>query len=69
MLVAMSSAARKITVIVPEELLDDATRVTGKGVTATVIEGLDELRKRERRVALRRLKGHVRFSLDLGKTR
>ena len=45
----------------PQELLEDATHVTGKGVTATVIEGLDELRKRERRMALRRLKGRVRF--------
>ena len=60
MLVIMS-AVRKITVIVPQELLEDATHVTGKGVTATVIEGLDELRKRERRMALRRLKGRVRF--------
>lgn len=63
------SAARKITVVVPGDLLEGATRITGKGVTATVIEGLDELRKREQRSALRRLKGRVRFSLDLGKTR
>lgn len=63
------SAVRKITVVVPADVLEEATRVTGKGVTATVIEGLDELRKREQRSALRRLKGKVRFELDLEETR
>ncbi len=62
-------AVRKITVNVPADILDAATRVTGKGVTATVIEGLAELRKREMRTALRRLKGKVRFSLDLDESR
>jgi hypothetical protein len=62
-------AVRKITVNVPVEVLDAATRITGKGVTATVIEGLTELRKREMRSALRRLKGKVRFELDLEQTR
>jgi hypothetical protein len=62
-------AVRKITVNVPAEVLDAATRITGKGVTATVIEGLTELRKREMRSALRRLKGKVRFELDLEQTR
>jgi hypothetical protein len=65
----MMGAVRKITVNVPVEVLDAATRITGKGVTATVIEGLTELRKREMRSALRRLKGKVRFELDLEQTR
>lgn len=60
---------RKITVNVPADVLDEATRVTGRGVTATVIEGLEELRKKGMRTALRRLKGRVRFSLDLDETR
>jgi hypothetical protein len=62
-------AVRKITINVPADVLDDATRITGKGVTATVIEGLAEIRQREMRSALRRLKGKVRFELDLTKTR
>jgi hypothetical protein len=65
----MSASVRKITVNVPSDVLDEATRATGKGVTATVIEGLEELRKREMRSALRRLQGRVAFSLDLEKTR
>lgn len=65
----MGEAIRKITVNVPATVLDDATKVTGKGVTATVIEGLLEIRKRDMRSALRGLKGKVRFSLDLEETR
>lgn len=63
------SAVRKITVNIPAGVLEAATRITGKGVTATVLEGLAELRKREMRSALRRLKGKVRFELDLDATR
>jgi len=62
-------ALRKITVNVPSDVLDAATRITGKGVTATVVEGLAELRRREMRSALRGLKGRVRFQLDLEETR
>jgi hypothetical protein len=65
----MGASVRKITVNVPSDVLDKATRATGKGVTATVIEGLEELRKREMRSTLRRLQGRVAFSLDLEKTR
>lgn len=65
----MDAALRKITVNVPADVLDDATHATGKGVTATVIEGLRELKKRNMRSALRHLKGKVRFSLDLRETR
>ena len=63
------STARKITVNVPADVLADATRVTGKGITDTIIEGLIELRRRDQRSALRRLKGKVRFELDLESTR
>ncbi len=65
----MGTSIRKITVNVPADVLDEATHATGKGVTATVIEGLEELRRRQMRSALRGLQGRVRFSLDLEKTR
>lgn len=63
------SAARKITLNVPADVLADALRVTGKGITDTIIEGLIELRRRDLRSALRRLKGKVRFELDVEATR
>jgi hypothetical protein len=63
------SNAHKITVSVPDDLLAAGRRITGQGVTATIVEALRELQKREQRSALRRLKGRVTFDLDLGASR
>jgi hypothetical protein len=65
----MKARLRKITVNVPAETLENATRITGKGVTPTIIEGLEELERRAKRSALRALRGKVRFELDLAATR
>jgi hypothetical protein len=65
----MGERLRKITVNVPAEVLENATRATGKGVTLTVIEGLRELERGARRSALRALRGKVRLELDLEETR
>lgn len=65
----MSEPMRKITVNVPVKALDRATELTGKGITGTVVEGLLELERREKRSALQRLKGKVAFELDLEKSR
>jgi transcriptional regulator of met regulon len=65
----MSERVRKITVNVPVEVLDNAIRVTGKGVTLTVVEGLREIERRAKRSALRGLRGRIRFKLDLEETR
>jgi hypothetical protein len=66
---AMSEAVRKVTVNLPSKSLAAAMRITGKGVTPTLVEGLLELEKRAKRSALRNLKGKVRFELVLGETR
>jgi hypothetical protein len=65
----MSDATKKVTVNLPEDLLDRAMARTGKGITQTLIEGLVELERREKRSALRRLRGRVAFELDLEETR
>jgi hypothetical protein len=65
----MGERTRKITVNVPARVLENAVKVTGKGVTLTVIEGLEELDRRAKRSALRALRGKVKFELDLGDTR
>jgi hypothetical protein len=65
----MSSKRRRITVNVPADALEAALRVTGKGITPTIIEGLHEIERRAKRSALRALRGRVRFELDLGETR
>ena len=64
----MKRRLRKVTVNVPVETLENATRITGKGVTPTIIEGLEELERRSKRSALRALRGKVRFELDLAAT-
>ena len=60
---------QEITVNVPVRVLQNAVRVTGKGVTLTVIEGLEEIDRRAKRSALRALRGKIRFDLDLEATR
>ena len=67
--VGVGDRLRKITVSVPAEVLENATRATGRGVTLTVIEGLRELERGARRSSLRALRGKVRLELDLEETR
>lgn len=65
----MAGRIRKVTVNLPRELLEDAVKLTGKGITPTIVEGLQELQRRSKRSALRGLRGKVRFELDLEETR
>ncbi len=65
----VASRLRKVTVNLPADLVDDAVRITAKGLTPTIIEGLHELQRRAKRSALRQLRGKVRFELDLETTR
>lgn len=65
----MSAQTRKVTVNLPEDALDRAMRITGKGITDTLIDGLREIERRRDRSALRKMRGRVRFELDLERTR
>lgn len=62
-------AERKITVNVPEDLLEAAQRTSGQGVTETVRQGLRLVAAGEtfRRVA--KLRGTVKFSVNLATLR
>jgi hypothetical protein len=60
---------QKITVQVPAEILAEAKRITGKGITGTIVDGLRELQRAQKRSALRALRGKVQFVLDLEQTR
>jgi hypothetical protein len=62
-------AERKITVHIPEDLLDRAQKSSGQGVTETVRQGLRLVAAGDtfRRVA--KLRGRVKFSVDLGRLR
>ncbi|HEV3277618.1 MAG TPA: hypothetical protein VG860_12445 [Terriglobia bacterium] len=54
---------RKLTVIVPDELLQKATRATKSGVTPTVRMGLRLLAARDAYARLRRLRGKVKLGM------
>jgi hypothetical protein len=58
-------AARKVTVQLPADLLDRAQRSSGKNLTATICQGLRLVAAGPAYEGLRRLKGKVRFSIDL----
>jgi hypothetical protein len=61
---AAVSAARKVTIQVPRELLRKAQKSTGEGVTATIRKGLELVAARRAYDDLRRLRGRVPFSVD-----
>jgi hypothetical protein len=57
--------ARKITVEVPEELLERAQKAIGAGITQTVRAGLTLVAASQTYARLRKLRGQVRFSRSL----
>jgi len=63
------SAAQKVTANLPRDLLERAQRVTSKGVTATLVAALEALERESKRTGLRKLRGKIRFDLDLEASR
>lgn len=59
------SEMRKITVQVSDELLEKAQAFTGEGVTQTVTAGLKHLASIRAQQELRKLRGKVKFGVDL----
>jgi len=62
-------SAKKVTVHVDSELLKKARERTGKGVTATIRQGLELIAAGHVYDRLRALRGKVKFSLDIGELR
>jgi hypothetical protein len=67
--VAGMKAGRKITVIVPDELLKRARRASGLGLAPTVRQGLELVATREAYAGLRKRRGKVKLGLDLDRLR
>jgi hypothetical protein len=65
----MSTASKKVTVNLPAEVLARARKITGKGITETIVEALSELERSRERQALRSLRGRIRFDLNLKESR
>jgi hypothetical protein len=63
------ATTRKITVEVPEDLIERALQASGEGVTATIRRGLELVAAGRAYEDLRALRGKVRISLDLERLR
>lgn len=62
-------ALKKLTMEIPEELLERATSASGLGITPTVRRGLELVAASGAYAKLRRLRGKVKFSIDLPELR
>lgn len=60
---------RRITANLPGELLEAAQDVTGKGITETLIEGLEQVQRRRFYERALRLKGKMKLEVDLEESR
>ena len=60
---------RKVTVHVPGDLLDLAQKATGEGITETIRQGLRLVAAGETFRRVSRMRGSVKFSLDLDRLR
>jgi hypothetical protein len=61
--------SKRVTADLPEELLGEAMAVTGKDVTATLIEGLILLRQPRALRKAMELRGKLELDIDLGVSR
>ncbi|MSP62178.1 MAG: hypothetical protein EXR72_17965 [Myxococcales bacterium] len=63
------NAARRVTANLPADLLDKACQTTGKGITDTLVAGLELVRRSAAAVKARRLKGKLHLRVDLEASR
>jgi hypothetical protein len=56
---------KKVTVVLPDDLLDRAQEATGEGITPTIRRGLELVAAGKAFARLRTLRGKVRFSVDV----
>lgn len=61
--------ARRITANLPEDLLREAQEVSGKGITETIVEGLQLVRRRRALEKALALRGKVEVRTDLEESR
>jgi hypothetical protein len=60
---------KKITVHIPVDLLADAQKETGEGVTETVRKGLEMLKRAHAYRQLAKMRGKIKFDLPLDQIR
>jgi hypothetical protein len=60
---------RRVTANLPGDLLDDAMRVTGDGITGTLVTGLRLLRRSRAYEKALALRGKLKLTIDLSESR
>ena len=63
------TATRRVTANLPVDLLDAAQDVTGKSITETLIEGLEQVQRRRFYERALKLRGKMRLEIDVEESR
>ena len=67
--IGVMTRGRRVTANLPEQLLEDAMEVTGKGITETLVEGLRLVRRARAYEKAMALRGKVHLSIDIDASR
>jgi len=65
----MNENIQRITANLPKKLLQDAQKVSGMGITETLIQGLEIIQRRRAYDYAMKLKGKLNLKIDLEKSR
>lgn len=65
----MHETRRRVTANLPAELLKHACRATGQGITDTLVQGLELLRRSGAAPKAAQLKGRLKLKIDLETSR
>jgi hypothetical protein len=63
------SAIKRVTVNLPAKLLAEAEQVSGRGITETIVLGLEQLARRRAYAKAIALKGKLRLAINLDSSR
>lgn len=66
---AAQASDKRITANLPEKLLKEARNVTGKGITETIVIGLELIRRSRAYDKAQNLKGKIKIEIDLDVSR
>jgi hypothetical protein len=64
-----ASETRRVTANLPVKVLDEACQVTGKGITETLVAGLERVARSAAAAKARALKGKLRLTIDIEASR
>jgi hypothetical protein len=65
----MPQEMRKVTVMLPKDLIDRALKASGLGITPTIRKGLEAVAARHAYARILRRRGKVHFSIDVDELR